>query len=307
MKKNIPDLVEIYNLLDQDHSQRNIITVPNNAATFQVNVSQNEQFAVNATRSYGVPSASKPKIQCAHCGYTGHSVDTCYKIHGYPMGFKHKQKTVTPQDKVKPVVANLALNDGKTSTVKGIGPDGIAELVGNLSKNQIQDVIAYFSSQLHNSAQPITIASVASSSSNAPSTSDASGSAFNGISFSPSTLWLLFVLTTTKKMLTINTWIIDNSATHHVSFDKNLFESLSDALSSEVTLPTGSNVKIAGIGVIKLNEYITLRNVLYIPEFRLNLLNVSQLTRDMKSRVFFDEGCCVIQDPTKALKIGEGK
>ena len=31
MKKTIPDLVEIYNLLDEDHIQRNIITVSSKA------------------------------------------------------------------------------------------------------------------------------------------------------------------------------------------------------------------------------------------------------------------------------------
>ncbi|KAG7552168.1 Integrase catalytic core [Arabidopsis thaliana x Arabidopsis arenosa] len=296
MKKTIPDLAEIYNLLDQDHSQRSMVTVTN-ASAFQVAASTSAQFAVNATRSY---PPKVPKVQCTHCGYTGHTTDTCYKIHGYPLDFKHKQKNVTPPGKSKPVVANLALTDGNTTNTKGIGPDGIAELVGNMSKTQIQDVIAYFSTQLHNPAQPITIASVASTSNN-------DGSAFNGISFSPSTLWLLCVLTTSRKMLTVNTWIIDSGATHHVSFDRNLFESLSDDLSSEVTLPTGSNVKIAGVGIIKLNEYITLYNVLYIPQFRLNLLSVSQLTKVLKSKVYFDEGCCVIQDPIKEQKIGEGK
>ncbi|KAG7543242.1 Reverse transcriptase RNA-dependent DNA polymerase [Arabidopsis thaliana x Arabidopsis arenosa] len=198
MKKTIPELAQIYNLLDQDHSQRR------------------------------------------------HTTDTCYKIHGYPVGFKHKQKTAIPPEKVKPVVANLALTDGKTNVTKGIGPDGISELVGNMSKTQIQDVIAYFSTQLHNPAQPITIASVAS-------TNDTNGSAFN-----------------------------DSGAIHHVSFYRNLFENLSDDLSSEVNYLLV--VKIAGVGIIKLNEYITLYNVLYIPQFRLNL-----------------------SDPIKEQKIGEGK
>jgi hypothetical protein len=92
MKKTIPDLAEIYNLLDQDHSQRNIVTNPTNASAFNVSILSNDQIAVNATRSF--QPNSKPKVQCSHCGYTGHTADTCYKIHGYPIGFKHKQKVV---------------------------------------------------------------------------------------------------------------------------------------------------------------------------------------------------------------------
>ncbi|KAG7543853.1 Reverse transcriptase RNA-dependent DNA polymerase [Arabidopsis thaliana x Arabidopsis arenosa] len=301
MKKTIPDLAEIYNLLDQDHSQRNIVTVPN-ASAFQV--STNDQFTVNATRSsYQQNTKAVPnKIQCAHCGYTGHSVDTCYKIHGYPIGFKHKQKTDGKTLTSKPVVANLALNASPATNTKGIGPNEIAELVGNMSKSQLQYVIAYFSTQLHNPAQPITIASV-----DVASSCGSNGSAFTGITFSPSTQWFMCVMTASRRVLTSSTWIIDSGASHHVSYDKNLFESLSDGLSSAVTLPTGSNVNIAGIGVIKLNAQITLTNVLYIPEFRLNLLSVSQLTRASKSRVFFDEECYIIQDHTKEQTIGRGK
>lgn len=108
-------------------------------------------------------------------------------------------------------------------------------------------------------------------------------------------------------MLKSQTWIIDSGATHHVSHDKSLFSTLSFDLSSSVTLPTGINVRIAGVGIIKLTTHITLTNVLYIPDFRLNLLSVSQLTKDMGSRVYFDENSCVIQDRTKEWTIGKGK
>lgn len=162
MKKTIPDLAEIYNLLDQDHSQRNIVTNPTNASAFNVSILSNDQIAVNATRSF--QPNSKPKVQCSHCGYTGHTADTCYKIHGYPIGFKHKQKVVTPPEKSKPVVANLALTDGKMTLGKGIGPDGIAELVGNMSKSQIQDVIAYLSTIRHSLIGKMSLLSIYGSS-----------------------------------------------------------------------------------------------------------------------------------------------
>ncbi|KAL1214678.1 hypothetical protein V5N11_030245 [Cardamine amara subsp. amara] len=45
MKKTIPDLAEIYNLLDQDHSQCNLIPVSNNASAFQVSASPDDQYA----------------------------------------------------------------------------------------------------------------------------------------------------------------------------------------------------------------------------------------------------------------------
>lgn len=30
-----------------------------------------------------------------YCGQAGHSVDKCYKLHGYPLGYKMKQKSIS--------------------------------------------------------------------------------------------------------------------------------------------------------------------------------------------------------------------
>lgn len=109
MKKHVPELAEIYNLLDQDLSQRTIAPIQN-AVTFNVSAGEPTQISVNATYNH---SRTQQKVICSHCGYTGHTVDKCYKIHGYPIGFKHKNKS-TQQDKqsvapIKPVVAQLLL------------------------------------------------------------------------------------------------------------------------------------------------------------------------------------------------------
>ncbi|CAA7032723.1 unnamed protein product [Microthlaspi erraticum] len=86
-----------------------------------------------------------------------------------------------------------------------------------------------------------------------------------------------------------------------------MFVGLSDSLNRSVTLPTGIGVKIEGIGTVKLNENLILHNFLFIPDFRLNLLSISQLTKDLGYRVIFDVASCMIQDPTKALMIGQGE
>ena len=33
--------------------------------------------------------------QCTHCGAIGHVVDKCYKLNGYPLGYKFKNKSQT--------------------------------------------------------------------------------------------------------------------------------------------------------------------------------------------------------------------
>ena len=38
--------------------------------------------------------ASKNKrLVCSHCNVVGHTVDKCYKLHGYPLGYKSRVNT----------------------------------------------------------------------------------------------------------------------------------------------------------------------------------------------------------------------
>ncbi|CAE6235555.1 unnamed protein product [Arabidopsis arenosa] len=203
MKKHVPSLAEIYNLLD--HSQRSFTPVPSNAVAFNVSAPEPVQASINAT--YNV----KPqKVICSHCGYTGHTVDKCYKIHGYPMGFKHKFKNQADKssstDKsavpIKPVVAQLAMTD-----VSVTANDLITGLTRVLTKDQINGVVAYFNSQLQT----------------APSTASTSGAtitALPGMAFSSSTIGFVGVLRATCTVLSSESWIIDSGATHHAESSK---------------------------------------------------------------------------------------
>ena len=54
-----------------------------------------------------------------------------------------------------------------------------------------------------------------------------------------------------------------------------------------VKLPNGTSLPISHVGEVKLSSDITLRNVLYIPNFMCNLLSVSKLTFDLSYVVIF--------------------
>ncbi|CAA7046104.1 unnamed protein product [Microthlaspi erraticum] len=295
MKKNVPALSEIYNLLDQDHSQRTILPV-HNATAFQVTVPDASPASVNAAQTNYQPQKQNQRV-CTHCGYTGHTVDTCFKIHGYPPNFKHKnQKSVPekpsstnkPSQQSRPVVAQVAIPS----------VDTVPEKFTQLSKDQIQGVIDYFNAQLHSSVNQL---------SDDTQLPGGTITTLPGMAFSSSTLHFVGALRATGSVLNSESWIIDSGATHHVCHDKRLFSMLSENVHSSVTLPTGSGVQITGIGSIKLSEYMILKNVLYIPDFRLNLLSISQLIKDLGYRVSFDSVSCVIQDPIKGLMIGQGE
>ena len=186
------------------------------------------------------------------------------------------------------------MNLSSQPDVKSANFDG---LIGNLTKDQIQKFIAMFSSQLQNTTVSHT---------NEASTSQAHDE-ITGIAFSPSTFCFIGILTVSQNILGHETWVLDSGATHHVSHDRSLFTTLDTSIQSSVNLPNGSLIKISGIGNIRLNKHILLRNVLFIPEFRLHLISISSLTTDQGSRVIFDPSSCEIQDRTKAVMIGQGR
>ena len=304
MKKPLPDISEVYNILDQDDSQRKFgVSVV--LAAFQVGnvghhpgvvatVASNTAGSVNAAYQ----SQRKDKPICSNCGFTGHVIDRCYKLHGYPPGWKPRKQLATspPSQSSTPIVtAQVSAPVGSSEKQS----PGFESLIGNLSKEQLQHFIAYFSSHL-----------VPQSSSPAPQTPQTNSSneaSCSGISFSNSTFSFIGILTVAQCVTNKRSWIIDSGATHHVSHDCSLFHDLDISVNQHVNLPNGHFVMVAGFGTVVINGSISLRNVLYIPEFRLNLLSISSLTADLGSRVVFDPDSCLIQDPIRGLTIGRGK
>ncbi|XP_071727921.1 uncharacterized protein [Rutidosis leptorrhynchoides] len=95
-----------------------------------------------------------------------------------------------------------------------------------------------------------------------------------------------------------NNWIIDSGANQHmVCNDDELFASVDVSnMNISVSHPNGTHAKIVKVGNIKINDFITLFNVLYIPEYCVNLLSVNKLTKSDKFFVGFNETNCFIQD-----------
>lgn len=83
----LPPIMRVFSLGVQEEIQRNINS----------NVSYRVEPAALATEYVSTDNASseirvqylrKSKSMCSHCGKQGHTVDKCYKIHGYAPGYK---------------------------------------------------------------------------------------------------------------------------------------------------------------------------------------------------------------------------
>ena len=90
----IPSLSKIYSLKIQEETQRSIPNAPVvkvDSIVLAAKVSTDQvNHVTNLVNSGG---KGKDRPVCTHCGKTGHTVDKCYKLHGFPLGFKFKNKT----------------------------------------------------------------------------------------------------------------------------------------------------------------------------------------------------------------------
>ncbi|XP_056864263.1 uncharacterized protein LOC108807849 [Raphanus sativus] len=84
MKKTLPSLTEVYNILDQDDSQKSFaVATP---AAFQVSETPASQPPPSSV-CYVQTGAHKGKPICSFCNRVGHIAERCYKKHGFPPGF----------------------------------------------------------------------------------------------------------------------------------------------------------------------------------------------------------------------------
>ncbi|KAL0403674.1 UNVERIFIED_CONTAM: Retrovirus-related Pol polyprotein from transposon RE2 [Sesamum radiatum] len=92
-------------------------------------------------------------------------------------------------------------------------------------------------------------------------------------------------------------WILDTGATNHVCANIDLFQSYAKLTQPQyIHLPDGSKRMVQYTGMVKLNDKIWLENVLFVPQFSVNLLLVSQMCRQGNCQLLFTQRDCVLQD-----------
>ena len=83
-----PPLNKVFSLVVQEERQRSLTT--SNSPAFTAPVSSRFQAASRASSPTNSSRSRKDRPLCTHCNILGHTVDRCYKIHGYPPGFRNR-------------------------------------------------------------------------------------------------------------------------------------------------------------------------------------------------------------------------
>jgi hypothetical protein len=102
----------------------------------------------------------------------------------------------------------------------------------------------------------------------------------------------------------LGNWILDSGASHHICNTIQWFHSYNEITPIKVKLPNGSHVFAKHSGIVKFSNSFLLTDVLCVPNFSVNLVSVSQLCKNSKYMLLFNDIQCSIQDQTTKRMIG---
>ncbi|XP_019240598.1 PREDICTED: uncharacterized protein LOC109234812 [Nicotiana attenuata] len=263
-----PTINEAYGMVVQDESQR--------AKTVNISGLEIGAAAMAYNSGQGFPSGYKQKAQvlCDYCKLKGHTKDVCYKLVGYPPDYKPKKKTFGRN--------MAAAHNAKVDYSKGPtdqGSSGIETTRNFFTEQQYKQLLQL----LNQNTTPVETAAHAK---------------VTGIPLS--------LLSKAKQ----DRWIIDSDATNHMLSSLDFFTDFIEIPKGEgrkVQLPTAETIRITHLGSSSILNGLPIKIVMYVPQFRYNLLSVSQLTRDIGCFIAFFPSWCVFQDICNGKVKGIGK
>ena len=117
--KPLPAINKAYSLILQEEKrtqigQANLVIEP---TALYANNSNPKGFQGHQGGNHGGQggksgNSKKERLVCTYCGIVGHVADKCFKLHGYPLGYKHKWKASTNQVSNNGNLGSLFCNNG---------------------------------------------------------------------------------------------------------------------------------------------------------------------------------------------------
>ncbi|XP_074336065.1 uncharacterized protein LOC141673233 [Apium graveolens] len=237
----------------------------NNSERFRQNIYHN-----SGKQGFGPQIDTRSRLNtyfCDHCKLPGHTVQRFYKLHGYPQNFKtDRERRVTAvvhqdNDDEYSLISQRQSHSLSNDNSENISftPAQYQQILQLIGKEKPEDQILIVSQ-------------------------DNRKIAYTAGNF-------CFLASTGLK------WILDSGATDHMCFDLDMFDELNILQGSlnVITIPNGKQVVITRSGTIKLNNDLILRIVLFVPDFKYNLISIPKLCKDHKCTIVFNDDQCVLQ------------
>ncbi|KAK1425214.1 hypothetical protein QVD17_20561 [Tagetes erecta] len=254
---------------EESHRQSNISQIKSQATAF------NSKFSESSKRK--IPT--KPQtLKCTHCNLTGHTIDKCFEIIGYPPNYKKKPNLQRAQARSNATCDSSISNQTPNTTSQPFTAEQIARIMSLISDN----------------------------------TSNSSSTDMTG-SYNTFTLDIklndMFCSNINTDLNGSELWIVDSGANQHmVTNDSNIINGL-DVTEYNLTVghPNGTRAQIKKIGNLKINNDIVLKDVMVIPDYCVNLISVNKMAKENKLYSFFTESHCYVQDLLRKKVVMTGR
>jgi hypothetical protein len=282
----LPSINKVFSLIIQEERQREInvgSVAQDSAVLFSKTVSnQPSRFVKQYNR--------KEKPVCTHCGFIGHTVDKCYKLHGYPPGYKFTKKPVASAHSV----AQIQESNSEYSSIPQLP----------ITAEQCQQLLA-----LLKPPGNVIQANAIQASVNQATTQDHIFSKMSGdhLPSQYSVFSSQLLHTHIQHNFQQPPWIIDTGATDHMICCVSQYTSITAVVSLSVKLPNGDLVSVTHVGTVKVSEDLILTDVLCVPSFSFNLISASKLIKHFTCCLIFIANHCFIQNLITWTTIGVGR
>jgi len=256
------------------------------------------------------PHNQKEKSICSHCNIPGHTVDKCYRLHGYPPGFKFTKKP--PHSGFnKPSACSVGHFQEENSNNYASQPQPQMQLPQvPFTAEQCHQLLALIKPQAnshHASANQVGILPTPTNSDHLFSNMTGNFSFHSILHPKHSVFHSRFKISNFPHNPKDSPWIIDTGATDHMVNSTSFFTTITTIVSTSVTLPNGDLVQVTHIGTIKISDCLVLTNVLCVPSFSFNLISASKLIKYLTCCLIFIANHCFIQNLVNWKTIGVGE
>ncbi|GKE69028.1 hypothetical protein Tco_1527100, partial [Tanacetum coccineum] len=292
-RETLPDVRSAYATISSEDSYR-VISRSNLGTSqrsqtfaFNANVPNRENFQRSQTSAnfHGLSNVTRPNengyrrtiggstFVCENCGFNGHTIDRCFKIIGYPTDFGKK-------------------NDGQNCKGKYV------------SNNVVESgfSFSFFDGQLSTLISLIIESSISGKGVHAIMAS----TIFNTSKFYNKNFNIFFSSNSMiHSKLKTKGVIIDSGANQHITYtDKFLVNVINIShLKIKVSHPNGTKAFINNIENMHLTDYLTLFEVLVVPEYHVSLMSAHKVARDSMLIIAFDVVNCYILN--QDLRVGK--
>ena len=232
-----PSLNKVYSLMIQEETQRSTIHSSNPRVESTALVAKSQNFHANSRVNYvgnnGIMGKEKPV--CTHCGKFGHTIDKCYKLHGFPPGYKFKGKTVMVHQvtlsQPQPQSQNLSFLTASGSMTPVFTPKQYQQLFALIrTPSSPLDTFVQGTNSLTNAMANVVTSNASSM----------AGMAFKHLVVSAQVV--------NRRAYNSSTCVIDTGATDHIVCSAHLLTSITAINQSMVQLPNGETASITYIG-----------------------------------------------------------